>query len=63
MFSSRTLLKLKKVASLPKGGSAQVKRRYAPSATEEWYQTAYGWVARLHPSSPGEVFGEATPDQ
>jgi hypothetical protein len=52
----------KKVASLAKGGSAPVKRRYAPSAAEEWFQTAYGWVARLHPSSPGEVFGEVTPD-
>jgi len=51
-----------KVASLAKGGSAPVKRRYAPSAAEEWYQTTYGWVARLHPSSPGEVFGEVTPD-
>jgi len=52
----------KKVASLAKDGTAAVKRRYAPSATEEWYQTAYGWVARLHPSSPGEVFGEVAPE-
>ncbi len=48
----------KAVASVRKGEKLQVTRRYAPSPGEEWLKAERGWIARLHPSSPGEVFGE-----
>ena len=41
-----------------KGRVLTVSRRYVPSAGEEWLLTEVGWVARQHPSYPGEAFGE-----
>ena len=35
-----------------------ISRRYAPAADEEWLFTEVGWVARQHPSYPGEILGE-----
>jgi hypothetical protein len=49
------------VASVLAGARLPVSRRYAPSAQEEWFETAQGWIARLHPSAPGEVFGDFIP--
>lgn len=41
-----------------KGRVLTVSRRHVPSFGEEWLFTEVGWVARQHPSYPGEVFGE-----
>lgn len=46
-----------KLGRVRKGRPLIVSRRYAPSSDEEWLFTEVGWVARRHPSYPGQVFG------